>query len=258
MAVRLKVKHELVRWFGAGLVAAFAFQNCAPMDFEQASEKVGGLDTNEEILANEEIVAKSCESSQIYTQVATVNFPRPQKVFNSSRCDWNNDGNLDRVNNQFQARLEQKQTLTLPPNAKVCDVKFASPSQDWLYDDHVFVMMDNVLLASSHPIHTELPLENGLSIFDWSNIMTKQWTQIPAYVWCAGAGPGVAACEWPASQTTGQIKLNFPSTVFQKIVARDLTRNNHEIKFVTTGDNDPDSDCDHSDLTFDLEVKYSY
>jgi hypothetical protein len=259
MARRLEMKHQLFGFLSAGLMTMLAFQNCSPVGFEAEPLKAGSLAIpGWPISPDEEIVNKACESGQVYSKVATINFPQPQKQYNDSRCDWNNDGNGGKVNDYFMARFEQTQTVSVPAGAKVCDIKFSSPTQEWLYDDHVFVMMDDVLLASSHPVHDKLTQENGLSIFEWSKIYNQKWTQIPAYIWCEGMTQGLSSCSWPASQDPGEIKLDFAPRLFQKIVARDLTRNTHEFKFVTTGDNDGGSDCNHSDLTFDVEIKYAY
>ncbi|MES2963959.1 MAG: hypothetical protein V4760_08715 [Bdellovibrionota bacterium] len=266
---RLELKHQVFGLLGAGALALIAFQNCAPVGFESEVEKVGSsgivyvdpIDPNTPYTPTtpeEEIVSKACKTGQVHSQTATINFPRPLKTYSNSRCDWNNNGNGGRVNDHFMARLEQTQTISVPAGAKICDIQFSSPKQEWLYDDHVFVTMNDVLLASSHPIHDVLKQESGLSIFEWSKIYNQKWMQIPANVWCEGMDSGLSSCAWPASQTPGDIQLDFAPQLFQKIVARDLSRNTHVFKFVTTGDNDPDVDCDHSALNFDVQITYAY
>lgn len=267
MSDRLVVKQQLLGLLATALLVMVGFQNCSPVGFEQTPEKASSLGTPGNpgtddslgiVTPEEQIVAKACQDSTIYTTTNTISFPRPTKDFGGSRCNWENDGNGKKVNGKFQARLEQTQSVSLPANTKICDVQFSAPTQDWRYDDHVFVAMDDVLLASSHPIHDRLTRQSGLSIYSWDKIYQQDWEQIPAYIWCVGMDSGLANCSWPASETSGEISLSFAAQLFQKIAARDLTRNTHEFKFITTGDNDGDLDCDHSDLSFDVQIKYSY
>lgn len=49
--------------------------------------------------------------------------------------------------------------------------------------------------------------------------------------------------------------MSYEAIVFQRIMAEDLTRNEHALKFVSIGDND-DKDCEHSDVSFSLDVEY--
>lgn len=269
---RSKVRHQLLALLAPAMVASVG---CSPVGFEQTPEKTSSLGTpggnggsggntgtdDGELGTNtpqEQLVASACQNSNLQSMTKTVTFPRPQKVFNNSRCDWNNGGNGAPLNGYFQARLEQKETFSIPQGAKICDIQFASQTQTWRYDDHVFLTMDDVLLASSHPVHDKLTSQSGLANYDWSKIFHQTWEQIPSYVWCVGMDEGLSQCAWPASETEGEIKMDFAPQIFQKIMARDLNRTTHEFKFITSGDNDTGIDCDHSDLTFDVQIKYTY
>lgn len=262
MALRKLVRHQVLGALASGVVALLAFQNCSPVGFEQASEKAAGTlgDRDDDFIPatpEEDIVKKACEGAAIYTTTAKVNFPRPQAVYNGSRCNWEQDGNGSKLNGYFRARLEQAQTVSLPAGSKVCDVQFSSPTQDWRYDDHVFLTLNDVLIASSHPVHDKFTQRNGLSIYSWDKIYNQTWEQIPSYVWCEGMTSGLSTCSWPASETNGKIAMDFAPSLFKRIMALDLNRTSHEIKFVTSGDNDGAIDCDHSDLSFDVTVTYS-
>jgi len=49
--------------------------------------------------------------------------------------------------------------------------------------------------------------------------------------------------------------MKYSSELFKRLMAVDLGRTNHSLKFVSIGDND-EEDCEHSDVSFDLTVKY--
>ena len=243
----------------AGALIVGAFQNCSPMTFNQAQQ---ASSTTRTLTHEEQIVDTACSAGTIQTATVTLDLPDPPYIQaigtkSATRCDWNNAGNGPMINGYFMARVEQLQTFNLPSGAKICDVKITSGPQKMNYDDHVFLALDDVLLAASHPIYQVLNQENGLSIYDWSKIYRQPWTQIPEYVYCAGQDQYGAQCSWPASQQDGQIVLGIAPQIFRSIMARDLTRSSHEFRFVTTGDNDPTTDCGHSPLKFDVQVSFS-
>ena len=173
-------------------------------------------------------------------------FPKP-----SQTCEWSTNGNLARRDSYFQARIEQESNLSLESGAVICDIKFKFNQQQFLYDDHFLMTFNNAVIASSYNFENQLNLSYGLLRYDWNRIAGMFWAKPPEGVYCAAN----AACSWPITDTPGYISMNFPAELFKRIMAENINRTNHNIKFISIGDND-DMDCEHSDINFSLEVDY--
>jgi hypothetical protein len=191
-------------------------------------------------------VRETCANATQKSLTKSFNFAKP-----SMTCEWEKNGNLARENDYFQARIEDEKSLQLEPGAVICDVQFSFAEQEFLYDDHFLLTFDNSVIASSYDFSNQLQSKHGLLQYDWSKIAGMYWDKDYEGVVCAPTGE----CSWPVTDTPGKINMNYSAELFKRLMAVDLGRTNHSLKFVSIGDND-DDDCEHSNIDFDVTVKY--
>ncbi|MEK6627571.1 MAG: hypothetical protein AABY53_03005 [Bdellovibrionota bacterium] len=218
---------------------------------DSGSDSVYGSDvetyTNSTPPVNTPIVQQAC-SNVTGHRVQDFNyfFPKPQET-----CNWGNNGNLAIRNGFFQARIEQEQALALENGAIICDIKFSFQKQQFLYDDHFILSFNDALIASSYDFQERLTPSFGLLRYDWSKMAGMTWDNRREGVLCPAGGQ----CSWPDTDIPGNISINYPSILFQRLMAENLNRNSHSIKFISIGDND-NFDCEHSDINFSMKVDY--
>lgn len=191
-------------------------------------------------------VRDSCARASQKSLKKSYNFAKP-----SITCEWEQNGNLKRENEYFQARIEDAKSLQLEPGAVICDVQLSFSEQEFLYDDHFLLTFNDSVIASSYDFSNQLESKHGLLQYNWSKIAGMYWDKDFEGVFCAPTG----FCSWPETDTPGKINMNYSSELFKRLMAVDLSRTNHSLKFISIGDND-DKDCEHSDVSFDLTVKY--
>ncbi|MBX3019270.1 MAG: hypothetical protein KF767_15390 [Bdellovibrionaceae bacterium] len=243
-------------------LTALAFQNCSKANFTSDAVDVtssggnddkkppGPPDLDGDLPISETEAEQNCSNRSLSTANATVNFPKPPS------CKWNKDGNLAERNGYVQARSEQRYDLPVPPNAVVCDVTFNFPKQDMLYDDEIIMTFNGYVLASSYKNLTDmLPKDGDLRRYEWEALKGKA-TNVSGYdPYIVGQEIGLASVQMPATQTSGQIKLDMDKQIFYKFAAKKLPADAHRFGFITTGDNDS-SDCQHEPIQFSFNVKY--
>jgi hypothetical protein len=150
------------------------------------------------------------------------------------------------------ARVEQEERLALPPGAEICSLAFTFPSRPIRYDDNLLVTANDILLMSSPDYTSSLAeAEPGLFRYDWDAIRGGSVTSYPASPYCIG---GSDSCVVPATETIGAFRLKVDDERAQAIAAR--TPGTLTFKLVTTGDNNPERDCAHSAITFDVTAAY--
>ena len=221
-------------------VTFLLFQNC---------NKVKLTDINSEELnspANTLFVQNSCSGSARQITSKTLFFPKPPIT-----CEWEINGNLAPRDQYFQGRIEEELKLSLPEGSILCDIKFNFVEQKFLYDDHFIITFNDAIIASSYNFDNVLSKKNELLRYDWTKIAGMFWDHKKEGVICA---PN-SSCAWPKTVTLGVITLAYPSFVFQKIMAEDINRIEHSLKFISIGDND-NQDCEHSDINFNLDIEY--
>ncbi len=222
-----------------------SFQNCNKVQLTDVSAN-SVLEFGEPETTS--VVVKLCQNSPHDRMTKSFLFPKPAMT-----CAWEKDGNLAPLNNYFQARIEQNEILALPKGAVICEVKLNFEKQQFLYDDHFLLSFNDAIIASSFNFEAVLARRYNLLRYDWAKIAGMYWDKKQEGVFCAAGG----VCSWPSTDTAGFIALNYEPIVFQKIMAEDISRNEHAIKFVSIGDND-DKDCEHSDVRFSLDVEYVF
>ena len=191
-------------------------------------------------------VQEACNNRPHHKITNTLRFPKP-----SMTCEWDKDGNLSPKDQFFQGRIEQMQKLDLPVQSIICDVKFNFTKQQFRYDDHFLLTFNDAIIASSYNFGGKFDEKYGLLRYDWSRMAGMHWDNTQEGDFCAPGGN----CSWPATDTPGFISLEYEAYVFQKLMAEDINRNQHVLRFVSIGDND-DKDCEHSDVNFSIDVDY--
>ena len=226
----------------AVILASLSLIACNKVQITDLGADVAGLSSPPDT----PIVNAACANNPKQTQDYSFNFPKPNYT-----CEWNQNGNLERRNEYFQARIEQKNEINLGAGAIICNVSFNFANQQFLYDDHFLMSFNNAVIASSFDFSGRLSSQYGLLRYDWSKIAGMFWDKSKEGTFCAAEG----SCSWPITDTPGTIKMSYSSAVFQRIMAEDLNRSSHSINFISIGDND-DMDCEHSNINFTLRVEY--
>lgn len=180
----------------------------------------------------------------------------------TGECPWGVDGNLDMQDTYLTARVEQVEDLDLDEEIVLCDMELdlsglvPGEVQLMVYDDYFFFTMNDVVLASSHaPAVAALSTDDDLPIYAWDEIVGAPFPHGDA-PFCLGEEDGEADCEIPSTETEGPISLSYSKDLVAALSARALDEERFEFGFVTTGDNDPATDCQHAEFGFTVEVEY--
>lgn len=198
-----------------------------------------------------DLVAATCVNRPPVRKTVAVNFDKPSRT-----CDFNQNGNLDLRNLHFQARIEQIASFDLPTDSVICALGFRFERQRFRYDDYFAMTFDGVVIAASFEFGRFLEKKNDLQIWDWRKVVGMPWDMSRPTTYCAGNAQNLARCQWPPTETEGDIILEIDQRVFQKVAAMDIKRSVHEFHFITTGDDNPDIDCLHEPLKFEADIGY--
>ena len=200
-----------------------------------------------------------CDDNKDFLQDQTVEI-----VFEAvtDDCPWGEGDNLDIEDTYLTARIEQSEALDIDDEVLLCDLEFdltgLVPGEVQLlhYDDYFFFTFNDVVMASSHAVAVmDLETDDDLPIYDWADIVGAPFPNGDA-PFCLGESAGDGACEIPSTDTTGPISLEFRSAVTNALSARALAEERFDFGFVTTGDNDPGTDCMHDEFGFTVDVEY--
>lgn len=225
------------------LFGIVSFQNCNKVQVSDLSSNgANGFDSP----VDTPVVMAACNSGNRQKITKSFLFPKP-----AITCEWEKSGNLAPRNDFFQARIEQNEMLNLPPGSIICDVKFSFEKQQFLYDDHFLISFNDAIIASSYNFDSVLIRKFSLLRYEWAKIAGMNWDNKKEGTFCVSG----SNCLWPDTDTAGAISLSYEPIVFQKIMAEDLNRNEHSLKFISIGDND-EKDCEHSDVSFSLDIEY--
>jgi hypothetical protein len=217
-------------------------------------------------------VKKTCSTSPKSTLVQKIVLAKPTQT-----CKWETEGNGAKLDQSIRARFKQDVILKVPNNATLCNMSFSFVNQPMRYDDEIFLLYNNVVLMMStnyadpsvYPDSLKSDAD-GLISYNWDRLYLRKYGHDLAGDYCLGQGTAGSACSIPATETTGQMLLGFNQDLVMK-----LGRLTAQLKFdeytdpsvdnfnpklnilsiVTTGDND-DSDCIHTDFSFDVTIDY--
>jgi len=196
-------------------------------------------------------VLKACSERAVQQATFPIHFPRE-----TAACPWNSGDNLGMRDLHFQARIEQNGGFTLPAGAVVCDMRFVFGTNNFYYDDEFIFTYKGLVLASSFDFTQRFTSEGNFARYNWGGIRGLSWQSVPQRAYCAGANRGLGVCSWPATSVQGPFTVNYGAELIQEITALTKDDPTYNFGFITTGDNDPASDCRHEPLNFQVDVTY--
>lgn len=204
-------------------------------------------------------IEDACDEYELDSVTIEVVFPAQ-----TEGCSWGEDDNLSPDNGLFTARIEELQQLELPEQSVICDMSFdftgivPGEVQFLTYDDHFFFTFNDIVLAASYgPIVENLPEEDGTRRYEWSAISGSDYHSDKTYdAYCLGDGTGESTCDIPDTEVEGPISLAYSEELVSQLSLSAIEDERYDFGFVTTGDNNPESDCMHEEFGFAIEVPY--
>lgn len=209
-----------------------------------------------------EDIAELCERFEPEIQQVRVEVPA-----NNETCNWGVDGNLEPAQGIVTARDEVRVDLELPEDIVVCDLALQfqidpEVEPEMVYDDHMFFLFNDVVLASSSGDKVaELPVSDGLPVWDWESIVGTGFN-FEGVPWCLGQEDGRSDCTIPNPDTRQPLLLRYDDDLIDELSLRAKEQQRYSFGFVVFGDNDPRSDgqgggdCTHDAFSFDVDVPY--
>lgn len=245
-------------------VLMVGYQNCAkPVAFTQDSLNNGSGDPDDPVVPDtpddphrpdDPDVIETCAGSGLKTKVVDLSFPT------RVGCEWDSNGNLGYSDVHIQARSEEAKSIVLPTNSVLCNMEFDFAEQNsFKYDDHIFLTLNNrILMTTAADVFDREYLDSDSSgfIYNWSKLVGKVQDVGGTNVYCNGVTQE-SDCELPPTNSTtgGKFSINIPKSTIQEIMVN-TGKTTHELKLITTGDNDPDSDCGHDGVSVRVTITY--
>jgi hypothetical protein len=205
-------------------------------------------------------IADACLKYKPDTLALEVLFPAQTDV-----CPWGVGDNLATgTNGVLTARSEQLESLALPEHAIICGLTFdfgglqPGEIQNIIYDDHFFFDFNDIVMAASlGPAVDRLPPKDGLHTYDWSELVGMEYhIDTEGETYCLGQEDGTSDCVIPGTETEGEISLKFDPAVVTGLSLSAVQHDRYDFSFVTTGDDNPESDCMHEEFGFSVQVPY--
>jgi hypothetical protein len=212
-------------------------------------QSTSGTDLTAQPMTIEEI-QEACAKYAIQKTSQPISFGQE-----TNTCPWNTADNLDQKDQFYQTRIEQTQNVVLPPGALICGMRLLTQSNDFNYDDEFLLDFKGLVLASSATF-TNFNKDFFFYRYDWSRIKGQAWSSMPMTSYCAGSDRGLASCSWPDTSTNGPLILSYDDLVIQEMSSVTSQDPNHQFRMTVTGDNDPQVDCHHAPVEFQVEISY--
>lgn len=249
-------------------LTTLSFQNCTQANFSSdgTAQNLGGDDGGDDngaglgenaggggagVIPTESEAEQNCMNRSLILKNLAITFPKPPL------CDWNKNGNLNQRNGWVQARGEQSVKLDVPANAVICKMTFDFPTQNTIYDDQIILTLnDYVITSSQKELVNRFPKDRDLYRYDWGAIKGQEIDVGGFNPYIAGEELGLASVSMPATQTSGQFKIQMSEEVFYKFAAVKPAGQQHQFGFITTGDNDDGIDCQHEPIKFSVRATY--
>ena len=205
-------------------------------------------------------IADACEEYEPEEITLEVLFPAQTEA-----CSWGEDGNMEATNGLFSARVEQLEQLEMPDDAVICDMGFdfsggilPGQVQFMVYDDHFFFTFNDIVLAASYgPVVERLQEEDGMYSYEWNPVSGVDYHAEESYdPYCLGDGTGESTCDIPDTEVEGPISLSYSEELVSQLSLSAIEDQRFDFGFVTTGDDNAESDCMHEEFGFTIEVPY--
>ena len=124
-----------------------------------------------------------------------------------------------------------------------------------VYDDNFLLTFNDVVLAASYgPMVSEFREDDGLFLYEWERLVGYPFGFQAVPVYCLGANEGLSECIIPPPESPGLISLDFGGELIDALSLIAVQEERYEFMFVTTGDNDPATDCSHAAFRFTVDV----
>jgi hypothetical protein len=216
-------------------------------------------DNREERAQTVEEIQEICLSAELVTKDLMVSFPAVEPG-----CGWGQNNNLNAQQGVVTGRSEQLGQLDMPAAGVICDLAFQfesldpSFSQTIIYDDNFLLTFNDVVLAASYGPMVDLFEEvDGMRRYDWTRLRGYRFGfgQVKSY--CAGEEEGLGECTIPPPETQGKMSLNFGGPLIDKLSLLAIQEGRYDFSFITTGDNDPATDCSHAAFALQMKVTFA-
>ena len=205
-------------------------------------------------------IEDACDEYELEELTLEVVFPAQ-----TGTCPWGEDNNMDPESGVFTARIEELQQLELPEQSVICDMAFdfsglvPGEVQFLTYDDHFFFTFNDIVLAASYgPVVEDLePVDGGMYRYAWTPISGVDYHAEEEFdPYCLGDGTGESTCDIPDTEVEGPISLNYSEELVSQLSLSAIEDERYDFGFITTGDDNEDSDCKHEEFGFTIEVPY--
>ncbi|MEC8023960.1 MAG: hypothetical protein VX223_08480 [Myxococcota bacterium] len=178
-------------------------------------------------------------------------------------CPWGQGDNLDLEQGILTARDETVARIVRTDNGaafnfledggRVCDIRLDTltiddnpVAADFVYDDVLLVTInDAVVLASDRRVLDTFEESDGLYRYEWEDVRGRQLQFTSNQAYCLGYGSG-SDCALPPSDYTGEFVISLGGEGFAQLKSEILSDGSFEMRFITVGDNDNDTDCRHN------------
>lgn len=213
-----------------------------------------------EDLDDEGDIIDACEEYETSTAEVDIVFKAT-----TSSCPWTTADNIAATDGYFSARVEQDEEIDLPEDSVICDLDFdfsglvPDEVQVMVYDDHFFFTFNDIVLAASFgPAVEQFTEEEGqLRYYDWADIVGTEYHIDEGYQsYCLGQASGESDCEIPDTEVEGPISLSFSEEIVSRLSLSAIEDERYEFAFITTGDDDVETDCQHEEFGFTVDVPY--
>lgn len=198
-------------------------------------------------------IAQKCASQKYRTSEVKQIAIAPQ----TQQCAFGQEDNLGKGGGRVSARVEQVVEVDIPEDTALCDMEFEFSDQQFVYDDSFLFALNDVILVSSYAdtVKSLSPTSEGFLIYDWLDIRGLSWSgQNTPY--CLGVSSGEGSCSIPVTQQRQTMSLQIAPSLISAISENRAEGEKNTFKFITTGDDNPGPDCQHSGLNFTVNVTY--
>ena len=223
-------------------------------DDEDGSKAYGDGATNSDLkdlmIEDGEQVLDLCERLEKDTHSQDIEF-RYQGLI----CPWGEGENLSKDDGRITARTEQSMQLNLPDGAVICNFDLEFPVQEVRYDDHIYILMNEYVIAGSKMTDGHYTREGNLLKYEWLKLRGMAFNNENDVPVCLGKEDG-GTCVIPETQTTGRFEIDVPQKYVADLAVKLREADETHFRFVAGGDNDADDDCKWDPIRFTATVEY--